>query len=243
MLNAYYARQMMMAAQGAGGAEEKDIVKPQTIVKYNDDSIVEYDIQGQIKLNTIPNKANIVEVKIGSDVSSIDNFAFAGCNLLSSVYIPETVTNIGNEAFWLCSSLISAQIPNSISSIGADMFSECSSLTSVQMPNSISSIGGGAFYGCTSLSSIQLPTSLISIGNSAFTNCTSLSSITCNRMSAPTVQKNAFGYLNKSYTGRNTYDQGINKLYVPTGATGYDSSYWADPLQDASKCGFTIEYI
>ena len=62
-------------------------------------------------------------------------------------------------------------------------------------------------------------------------------------MSAPIVSSGTFGNSTDSYTGRNTYDQGINKLYVPTGATGYDSGYWADPLQDLTKCGFTLEYI
>jgi hypothetical protein len=29
---------------------------------------------------------------------------------------------------------------------------------------------------------------------------------------------------------------------VPYEATGYDSGYWLDPLQNASKCGFTLKY-
>jgi len=32
-------------------------------------------------------------------------------------------------------------------------------------------------------------------------------------------------------------------LKVPQGATGYDSEAWLDPLQNADKCGFHIEYI
>lgn len=51
-----------------------------------------------------------------------------------------------------------------------------------------------------------------------------------------------FGSSNDTYTGRNTYNTGENILYVPQGATGYDSGYWLDPLQNASKCGFTISY-
>ena len=37
-------------------------------------------------------------------------------------------------------------------------------------------------------------------------------------------------------------NQGVNMLYVPQGATGYDAGYWLDPLQNATKCGFTISY-
>ena len=32
-------------------------------------------------------------------------------------------------------------------------------------------------------------------------------------------------------------------LWVPEGATGYDTSYWLDPLQNASKCGFNLSVI
>lgn len=32
-------------------------------------------------------------------------------------------------------------------------------------------------------------------------------------------------------------------LYVHKGATGYDTGYWKDPLQNADKCGFTLKYI
>ena len=44
-----------------------------------------------------------------------------------------------------------------------------------------------------------------------------------------------------TYTGYIT--RGSNKLRIYSTATGYDSSYWLDPLQNANKCGFNIEYI
>lgn len=34
--------------------------------------------------------------------------------------------------------------------------------------------------------------------------------------------------------------EGTKTLYVPVDATGYDTSYWLDPLQNPDKCGFTI---
>lgn len=51
-----------------------------------------------------------------------------------------------------------------------------------------------------------------------------------------------FGSSESNYTGRNTYDQRVNMLNVPSGATGYDQGKWADVLCDANKCGFTINY-
>ena len=46
-------------------------VSEKTVVKYKDGSVVEYDIQGKLNSNSIPNKTNAVDVKIGSAVTSI----------------------------------------------------------------------------------------------------------------------------------------------------------------------------
>ena len=51
---------------------------------------------------------------------------------------------------------------------------------------------------------------------------------------------NIFGNSEDTYTGRNTYNTGENKLYVSQGATGYDTGNWLDPLQNPDKCGFTL---
>ena len=45
-----------------------------------------------------------------------------------------------------------------------------------------------------------------------------------------------------SFAGSNNHDKGTNMLYVPAGATGYDTGEWLDPLCNAEKCGFTISY-
>jgi hypothetical protein len=81
-----------------------------------------------------------------------------------------------------------------------------------------------------------------SIRASALGGCLSLKSITINRSSAPTLESDIFGNGLSNYTGRNTYNTGENTLYVPQGATGYDTGQWLDPLQNAEKCGFTISY-
>ena len=70
--------------------------------------------------------------------------------------------------------------------------------------------------------------------------CTSLASITCFPSVAPTVSQASFGTGSREYTGRKTYNTGENTLYVPAGATGYDTGFWLDPLQNAEKCGFTL---
>ena len=79
-------------------------------------------------------------------VTSIGSWAFAFCDELTSVTIPNSVTFIDMDAFQECS-LTSITIPNSVTDIRFEAFRNCS-LTSVTIPSSVSSIGYGAFFGC-----------------------------------------------------------------------------------------------
>ena len=215
----------------------------ETIVWYSDGSISSYEITGELKDGSIPDKENAVKVEIGTDVTSIVDYMFPYCSGLTSVTIGNRVTSIGQVSFYNCSNLSSIVIPNSVTSIGQSAFSGCYGLTSIMIGNSITSINNLVFSRCSNLLSITIPYSVTSIGNDAFSDCTALSSITSLRTSAPIIQSYAFGALTSNYTGRNTYSTGDNVLKVPQGATGYDSGVWLDPLQDATKCGFHIEYL
>jgi hypothetical protein len=61
---------------------------------------------------------------IPDGVTSIADYAFAGCRALSSIVIPNTVTSIGKEAFKDCTSLISITIPKSVTHIGENAFAK-----------------------------------------------------------------------------------------------------------------------
>ena len=113
----------------------------------------------------------------GHPVTSIGEYAFSNCALLTSVTIPDSVTTIGDSAFSGCASLTSMTIPSSVTSIGDSAFSGCASLTSMTIPSSVTTIGDSAFSGCTSLSNVTIPDSVTSIGEGAFAYCTSLTTV------------------------------------------------------------------
>ena len=92
---------------------------------------------------------------------------------------------------------------------------------------------------------MSIPSSLTAIGDYAFTGCRSLSAIVDTRLTAQTVGVNTFGSTTgtgtTAYTGYST--RGSNVLSIYWAATGYDSGYWVDPLQDIDKCGYNVQYL
>lgn len=122
--------------------------------------------------------ADVVFVEIKYGVTEIRRAAFANCDSLVSITIPNSVTAIGDEVFYYCDSLPSITIPNSVKKIGLGAFMHCHSLTSIIIPNGVKKIEMQTFFSCTSLSSITIPDSVKKIEKGAFYNCYSLTSIT-----------------------------------------------------------------
>lgn len=107
------------------------------------------NLEGEI---AIPSTVTIKGEKY--NVTSIGEQAFADCDLLTNVIIPDSVTSIGDTAFYRCSSLTSVIIGNSVSTIGETAFMSCASLTSITIPNSVIKIGDFTFRNCTSLKKV-----------------------------------------------------------------------------------------
>ena len=99
---------------------------------------------------TIPSVAN------GYTVTQVDQIAFAVCDKITKVIIPNTVTYIGQGAFSGCKSLKEVVIPHSVDRLENNLFNECESLESFVLPSSVTYMKGGSFAGCKSLVSLSV---------------------------------------------------------------------------------------
>ena len=134
-------------------------------------------------------RPNIKSVTIGNSVSSIGEYAFAGCDLLTSITIPDSVTSIGDYAFSDCTSLTSITIPDSVTSIGASAFNYCIELTEIIIPEGVTQIEDRTFYMCESLKRIVIPASVISIGSGAFSSCKAIEHAEIPTVAIPLIRK------------------------------------------------------
>ena len=187
----------------------------------------------------------------GAPIATL-SYAFHGCSSLTSIdlspFANAPITDL-SDFLSSCSSLTSIDLsPFSGAPITdlATAFSGCTKLASINWSgctfNKVTTLSN-TFQDCSSLTSIDLsPFSDSSISNwdYALSACTRLEKIICPWNIAPSVSSTTFGNYSSIYTGRDTYNTGKNMLYVPVGATGYDTGYWLNTLQNATKCGFTL---
>lgn len=115
----------------------------------------------------------INRVKIDTGITSIGEYAFAGCSNLAHIDIPETVISIGDFAFQYCDSLEKVELPMGIKKLGM-IFSFCRGIKEVTIPETDTEIADYAFKNCVNLQKINMPTSITNIGRDAFYGCVSL---------------------------------------------------------------------
>lgn len=84
------------------------------------------------------------------------------------------VTAIGEKAFAGCNKLTGLVLPDTLKKIDAGAFAGCNKLRTVTLPDALESIGNNAFIQCTALSEITIPAKCETFGNAIFLNCTNL---------------------------------------------------------------------
>jgi hypothetical protein len=161
-----------------------------------------------------------------------NNQLIVGCK---NTIIPNSVTSIGNYAFAWCNGLTSMNIPQNVISIGEGAFEGCG-LTSINIPNSVTTIGNYAFMFCSSLVYITLSDKLTSIGSSAFSDCYSLSDVYCEAAIVPNAELYSFTHpenivLHVPFRSLNAYESTEPWSRFKFGSSIYDSG-----LQASEKC-------
>ena len=96
------------------------------------------------------------ELQYFTGLTAIDDNAFAGCDGLTSITLPNTVTSLGTYAFSGCDGLTSFVIPSSVTTLNDAVFNYCAGLTSITIPKSVTRMGYNPLNGCNALTSIQV---------------------------------------------------------------------------------------
>ena len=121
----------------------------------------------------------------------IGDYAFANCNTLINIEIPDSVIRIGKSSFIGCSNLYSMVLPFVGESketnpylgylFGSDWGGSAPelpiNLKEIRLLYGCERLAWGAFDCCKSLTNIEIPNSVTSIGGSAFIGCAGLKSI------------------------------------------------------------------
>lgn len=94
--------------------------------------------------------------EIEPGVVRIGEMAFAECETLFEVSIPDGVKEFASMAFFKCGELRALTLPASAQTIGSDAFSYCAKVPEIVIPAGVQSIGHHAFYGCDGVREIRL---------------------------------------------------------------------------------------
>lgn len=106
-------------------------------------------------------------VKIPDSVTTIGDYAFAGC-CLWRIIIPDSVTKIGMGAFESCYYLQNVIFGNGVKTIEDYAFRYCDNLKSITIPDNVTSIGTEAFEGCAGLIRVSIGNNVTVVGEFAF---------------------------------------------------------------------------
>jgi hypothetical protein len=115
-------------------------------------------------------ECDVEKLTIGNSVEIISDYAFANCQKLTSVTIPESVKDIDFKAFYNCRAIETLTLNKGIEIIGSTAFCECQKIKSVTLPSSLNRICYNAFEYCSALETINFPSKEITIEAGAFDN-------------------------------------------------------------------------
>ena len=189
----------------------------------------------EIPAECFKNCIALTGLKIPKNVTSLGMESFSNCKALETLVIPSVVNSIGDGCFRDCTILNEISIPQTIDKLSDVLFFNCKGLKNITIPEGVTELGINCFGNCTTLSVVTLPSSITYIDEHCFSGCVSLGNIRSNPNTAPDVRNSTFGLDSTNYTGKNNDS---NILLVPNESTGYDGTYWLDPLSNPTKGKF-----
>ncbi|MBQ6707586.1 MAG: leucine-rich repeat domain-containing protein [Clostridia bacterium] len=139
-------------------------------------------------LNTLIPK--VADIKSGGDTEYINNLVERNVNITK---LPNGITTIGDYAFYYCNVLTINEISDTVTSIKTYGFCNCLGLTDISGVN-VTAIGNAAFSGCKNLKTVYLPKVQYAPWYS-FYNCNSLETLTLGTLT--TTHNQAFQSCNK----------------------------------------------
>lgn len=158
--------------------------------------------------------ATITSTKYGVlPVVGVDDNAFAYCDMLTSVKLPESVTSIGDYAFDSCEKLVTVEMPG-VKTIGHWAFRYCTSLENLVFPEGLESIGNYCFDHNSKLEVVELPSTMTNLGGYVFEGNPQITTVICHAVVPPAIKK---GYIDgeEIYTLFEDTDYGDIELIVP----------------------------
>ena len=109
--------------------------------------------------------------------NKVSDYMFYNCKQLINLMLPENTTDIEGYAFADCDRLSVISIPDGVKSFGVRSFRNDISLLRIPMPSSLIYIKDYAFIGCNGISEITIPASVTDIGDGIVKGCQNISKI------------------------------------------------------------------
>jgi hypothetical protein len=208
----------------------------------------------------------VTNVIIGTNVTSIGQFAFYDCSSLQAISVNATNAYYSSTNGVLFNKnktqLIQYPlavggnylVPGTVQDIGAGAFGGAIGLTGVVIPNSVTNIEQQAFYSCVDLAAVSLGDGLKIVGASAFFFCPSLDNLTFSA-SLTTLGQYSFGGCenlssvcfagNPPTDGGSVFysDQSLSTILVLKGTTGWGSTYDGIPTAPCASCGNSVPQL
>lgn len=115
-------------------------------------------------------------IDIPEGVKTIGKNAFRGDWRLNNINFPLSLTEIGENAFW-GTGFKEFIVPDNVTKLGTRFLTRCDNLTKITIGSGVTKLPQAAFAMDSFLVEVSLPSSLKTIGQSAFIQCHELKSI------------------------------------------------------------------